>query len=73
MRSPEAVAPATHEFKYSLFYGRPGEVVVALDNERGKADYKHIGNVETAYPSESPERLIEDFRAAVVAARKEGR
>ena len=27
-RVPAAVPPATHEFKYSLFYGRPGEVLV---------------------------------------------
>jgi hypothetical protein len=28
------------EFKYSLFYGRPGEVLVLFDNERGKGDHK---------------------------------
>ncbi len=72
-RVPAAVPPATHEFKYSLFYGRPGEVVVLFDNERGKGDHTHIGGVETAYRFESPERLIEDFKAAVHAARKEGR
>lgn len=72
-RVPAAVPPATHGFKYSLFYGRPGEVVVLFDNERGKGDHRHIGNTETAYRFESPERLIEDFKAAVEAARKEGR
>jgi hypothetical protein len=72
-RVPLAVPPATHEFKYSLFYGRHGEVVVLFDNERGKGDHRHIGNVETAYRFESPERLIEDFTAAVRAARREGR
>ena len=72
-RVPAVVAPATHEFKYSLFYGRPGEVVVLFDNERGKGDHKHIGNVETAHRFESPEQLIEDFTAAVRAARREGR
>ena len=34
-RVPAAVPPSVHEFKYSLFYGRPGEVVVVFDNERG--------------------------------------
>jgi len=72
-RVPAAVPPATHEFKYSLFYGRPGEVAVLFDNERGKGDHKHIGHVEAAYRFESPERLIEDFKAAGRAARKEGR
>ena len=65
--------PSTHEFKYSLFYGRPGEVVVLFDNERGKGDHKHIAGIETAYSFASPERLIEDFKAAVRAARKQGR
>lgn len=72
-RVPAAVPPSPHDFKYSLFYGRRGEVVVLFDNERGKGDHRHIGKVETSYRFESPERLIEDFTAAVRAARKEGR
>jgi hypothetical protein len=72
-RVPAAVPPVTHEFKYSLFYGRPGEVVVLFDNERCKGDHKHVDNVETSYRFVGPERLIEDFKAAVRAARKEGR
>jgi Family of unknown function (DUF6516) len=64
--------PSPHAFKYSLFYGRPGEVVVLFDNERGKGDHRHVGNIETAYRFETPERPIEDFTAAVRAARKEG-
>ncbi len=72
-RVPAAVPPATHEFKYSLFYGRPGEVVVLFDNERGKGDHQHVGGVETAYRFLGPQRLIEDFKAAVRAARKERR
>jgi hypothetical protein len=71
-RVPQAVPPSPHAFKYSLFYGRPGEVVVLFDNERGKGDHRHLGKVETAYRFETPERLIGDFTAAVQAARKEG-
>ena len=70
---PAAVPPSTHRFKYSLFYGRPGEMVVLFDNERGKGDHKHIGGVETACLFTGPEQLIEDFSAAVRAAREEGR
>jgi hypothetical protein len=70
---PSPVPPSTHLFKYSLFYGRPGEVAVLFDNERGKGDHKHIGDVEGAYRFESPEQLIEDFKAAVGEARKAGR
>ena len=45
-RVPAAVPPSPHEFKYSLFHGRPGEVVVLFDNERGKGDHRHIGTAE---------------------------
>src|SRR5438132_1268183 len=72
-RVPSPVPPATHEFKYSLFYGRPGELVVLFDNERGQGDHSRIGQVESAYRFESPEQPIEDFKAAVRQARKGGR
>jgi len=72
-RVPSPVPPAAHMFKYSLFYGRPGELAVLFDNERGKGDHRHIGEVEDEYSFESPERLIEDFKTAVRAARKAGR
>jgi len=72
-RVPSPVSPATHTFKYSLFYGRPGQLGVLFDNERGKGDHCHIGEVESAYRFETPEKLIDDFKTAVRAARKEGR
>jgi len=68
-RVPSPVPPATHMFKYALFYGRPGERLVLFDNERGKGDHKHILEVETPYAFVSPETLIEDFLAAVRAVR----
>ena len=64
---PTPVPPAKHFFKYSLFYGRPGERLVLFDNERGKGDHKHILEVETSYMFVSPERLIEDFLTVVRA------
>jgi hypothetical protein len=69
---PFPVRPSRHAFKYALFYGRPGERIVLFDNERGKGDHKHIGTVESVYHFESPEALIEDFKAAVQVARKDG-
>jgi Family of unknown function (DUF6516) len=71
-RVPQPVPPATHRFKYALFYGRPGERLVLFDNERGKGDHKHIREVETPYVFEGPERLIADFLEAVRAVRGEG-
>ncbi len=70
-RVPSPVPPSRHSFKYTLFYGRPGERVVLFDNERGKGDHKHISGVQSAYRFEGPERLIEDFWAAVREARRE--
>ena len=71
-RISQPVPPATHRFKYALFYGRPSERLVLFDNERGKGDHKHIREVETPYVFEGPERLIADFLEAVRAVRGEG-
>lgn len=71
-RVPSPVPPSPHEFKYSLFYGQRGEVLVLFDNERGKGDHRHVGGVETGYRFETPERLIEDFKAAIRAVRNQG-
>lgn len=69
-RIASPVPPSRHRFKYSLFYGRPGERIVLFDNERGKGDHKHIGAVETEYRFRGPERLMEDFKTAVREARR---
>ncbi len=68
-RVPKPVPPSTHVYKYSLFYGRPGERLVLFDNERGKGDHKHIMEVETAYNFENPETLMQHFLAAVASVR----
>lgn len=70
-RVPSPVLRSQHMFKYSLFYGRPGEIVVLFDDERGKGDHQHIRGDERAYRFESPEQLIEDFKDAVRSARRE--
>ncbi len=72
-RVPSPVPPSTHPFKYALFYGRAGEWVVLFDNERCKGDHKHILEVETPYEFKTPDKLVEDFKAAVRAVQeKEG-
>lgn len=45
-RVPGPVRPSTHEYKYSLFYGRAGKRLVGFDNERGKGDHIHVAGVE---------------------------
>lgn len=68
-RVPESVVPSSHDFKYRAAYALNGVRVVGFDNERGKGDHCHIGGVERSYVFVSVEQLIEDFIAAVDAAR----
>ena len=57
--------------KYSLFYGRSGVRIVGYDNERGKGDHKHLGEMETRYRFVSVEKLVADFLAEVERATNE--
>ena len=68
-RVPEPVPPSGHAFKYRAAYTINGVRVVGFDNERGKGDHCHIGGVERPYTFDSVDQLIEDFIAAVDAAR----
>jgi hypothetical protein len=68
---PQNVPPSRHFLKYSLFYGRPGQRLVAYDNERGKGDHRHYGKDEELYQFISIERLLSDFKADVEKLRGE--
>jgi hypothetical protein len=70
-RVPEPVPPSEHGFKYRAAYVRDGVRVVGFDNERGKGDHMHMHGIERSYEFTSVERLIEDFIAAVDAARRD--
>ena len=59
---PEVVPPSTHSYKYRLYFGKDGVCRVRYDNERGKGDHKHVGEVEDEYIFESLEKLLADFR-----------
>ena len=48
-----------------------GERVLGFDNERGKGDHCHIGGREQPYRFTTVEQLVEDFIAAVAAAREQ--
>ena len=60
-----------HGLKYSLFYGRDGLRIVGYDNERGKGDHKHLGEVESRYRFVSVEKLVADFLTDVERATHE--
>ncbi len=70
-RVPTPVPPSAHDLKYSLFYGRPGERLVAYDNERGKGDHRHYGPHEERYGFISIERMLADFRNDIERLRGE--
>jgi hypothetical protein len=65
---PQAETDRPHGYKYRLNYSRgDGTTVVRYDNERGKGDHKHIGEVETEYRFDSVEKLVRDFFADIRA------
>jgi hypothetical protein len=68
-RLPAASVERPHGLKYSLFYGRSAERIVAYDNEAGKGDHRHPREREEAYLFVSLEKLIADFQQDVAKER----
>jgi hypothetical protein len=51
-----------HGLKYRLYYGdAEGRCLVRYDNERGKGDHRHRGNMEARYEFRDVETLVADF------------
>lgn len=66
-RLPYVTAERPHGVKYSLFYGREGERIIAYDNETGKGDHRHLGDREEPYIFVTMTKMIDDFWADVSA------
>lgn len=64
-RVPQAVRGSRHECKYALAYVVAGRCVLRYDNEAGKGDHKHVGDVETPYVFTTPAQLLADFWSEV--------
>jgi len=60
-RVPSPVPGSGHDLKYALAYVVEGVCVVRYDNEAGKGDHRHIGDVETRYAFTTPAALLADF------------
>ena len=60
-RVPRPVKGSSHEYKYRLFYGRPGRRIVAYDNERSKGDHRHVEGRLEPYAFKNVETLVRDF------------
>ena len=70
-RIPAPVKGSQHVFKYRLVLVIDGVCVLRYDNEAGKGDHKHVGDIELAYLFESPQCLLADFWRDVEDWRKQ--
>lgn len=69
-RVPQPVSPSGHGYKYRAVYVVDGVRVIGFDNERGKGDHCHLHGRELPYNFTTIDALVEDFIAAVDAARR---
>jgi hypothetical protein len=60
-RLPATQPGSAHSFKYRLAYVVDGVCVLRYDNEAGKGDHRHLGEVEMAYRFTTIEQLMDDF------------
>lgn len=69
-RVPQPVRGSTHRFKYRLALVVGDACVLRYDNETGKGDHRHVGDVETTYSFSGYEKLLADFWADIDAWRQ---
>lgn len=60
-RVPVPVRNWAHDYKCALAYVVAGHCVIRYDNEPGKGDHKHIGDMEMPYAFTTPAKLLADF------------
>jgi Family of unknown function (DUF6516) len=60
-RLPRRPRGSHHVFKYRLAFVVDEVCVLRFDNETGKGDHKHVGDVEVPYAFSTLEGLITDF------------
>ena len=60
-RVPRRVPGSSHDLKYALAYVVEEVCVLRYDNEAGKGDHRHVGDVEVAYTFTTPATLLADF------------
>lgn len=64
-RLPSPVPGSGHNYKYRYALVVEGTCVMRYDNERGKGDHRHIGEVEESYTFTTPQILYRDFLADI--------
>ena len=60
-RVPRPLRGSPHLFRYRLALIVDGNCVLRYDNEAGKGDHCHIGQIEKRYKLTNPEVLLTDF------------
>ena len=60
-RVPAPVRGSAHRFRYRLALVVDGACVLRYDNEAGKGDHRHIGEMEERYRFKSADQLLADF------------
>ena len=60
-RLPLPLPGSFHCFKYRLALVVSGSCVLRYDNEAGKGDHKHTGQIEIPYDFATPKALLNDF------------
>jgi hypothetical protein len=60
---PTPVPGSSHNFKYRLALIVNGECVMRYDNERGKGDHRHVGDIEEPIEFTTLEALFDAFQA----------
>lgn len=65
-----SVPPSGHRYKYRLVYLENSKRVIGFDNERGKGDHRHEGEMEFPYHFAGVPALVKDFINAVRQRRK---
>ncbi|MDD5168428.1 MAG: DUF6516 family protein [Syntrophales bacterium] len=61
-RIAKPLAGSKHPFKYRMAYIVNEVCVLRYDNEDGKGDHRHWGDMEIDYKFITPEELLADFQ-----------
>lgn len=59
------VRGSAHLYRYRLAFVVKGVCVLRYDNEAGKGDHRHVGEMEFPYAFSTPEQLYTDFMTEV--------
>ena len=70
-RVPNSVQGSSHRFKYRLAYVVDEVCVLRYDNEVGKGDHRHYGDVESRYKFTTPDKLVGDFQKDILRWNRE--